>query len=137
VTLLSDVDDLYEVSVTDPTSLNDQAVSAWAESVASSHEVDRVAAKYVRRCLGMSRRLAAFWAVRPQTADDPTDWRSRVDIAFGIRAWRPQLDLAQHLLAAAPTNDTFHHVTELFRLVNGTPFLDGVSYEEWYETQQK
>lgn len=136
MTLLGDIDQLYEVAVTDPTSLHDQAVSDWAESVASNHEIDRVAAKYVRRCLGMSRRLASFWAVRPDTAGDPDDWRSRVDIAFGIRAWRPQLDLAQHLLVGTATHDAYRHVVELFRLINGAPFLDGMSYDEWYETRQ-
>jgi len=137
MTLLDEVDRLYEQSVIDPSSLTDQAITDWADSVAIDHEVDRVGAKYVRRCLNVSRKLAAFWSARTRTKGDPDDWRSRVDLALGVRAWRPQLDLAQHLLEDLPTEDTFLRVVGLFRLVHNEPFLDEMSFQEWFEARQK
>ncbi len=134
MTILDDVDQLYEMSVVDPRSLNDQAISDWADSVAIDYGVDRVGAKYVRRCLNVSRKLAAFWSARTPTASDPDDWRARVDLALGARAWRPQLELAQRLLENAPTEATYLRVAELFRLVNHEPFLDAMSFEAWHET---
>ncbi len=136
MTILDAVDQLYEMSVADPTSLNDQAIVDWTDSVAIDHEVDRVGAKYVRRCLNASRKLAAFWTARTPTGSDPDDWRSRVDLALGARAWRPQLELAQHLLENAPTEATYLRVAELFRLVNNEPYFDAMSFEEWHETRQ-
>ncbi len=134
MTVLDEVDQLYELAVSEPSCLNDQAVADWAEGVAVGYEMDRTGSKYVRRCLNVSRKLASFWTARGTVKDDPLDWRSRVDIALGIRAWRPQLDLAQHLLEISPTEGTYQRAAELFRLVNYEPFLDGMSFEEWYET---
>jgi hypothetical protein len=136
MTILDDVDRMYEMSVTDPTSLNEQAIVDWADAVAVDHEVDRVGAKYVRRCMNASRKLAAFWSARPPTRSDPDDWQSRVDLSLGIRAWRPELELAQHLLESSPTEATYLRVAELFRLVNNEPFLDAMSFEVWHETHQ-
>jgi hypothetical protein len=136
MTLLDEVDQLYEQSVTRPSSLNDQAIADWADSVATAYEVDRAGARYVRRCLNVSRKLAAFWSGRAPGSGDPDDWRSRVDLALGVRAWRPQLELAQHLLEDSPAQDTYLRAAGLFRLVNNQPFLDGMSFEKWYETRK-
>ncbi|GMQ93205.1 MAG: hypothetical protein BMS9Abin12_0682 [Acidimicrobiia bacterium] len=136
MTVLDDVDQLYELAVMEPSTLNDQVIADWAEGVAAGSEMDRTGAKYVRRCLNISRKLSSFWIARAAASDAPSDWRARVDIALGIRAWRPQLDLAQHILESSPSEDVYSFVVELFRIVNNEPFLDGVSFEEWRETQQ-
>jgi len=136
VTVLDEIDRLYEVAVMEPSGLNDQAIADWAEGVAVGFEMDRTGAKYVRRCLNISRKLSSFWIARAEASDAPSDWRSRVDIAMGIRAWRPQLDLAQHTLENSPSEDVYSCVVELFRIVNNEPFLDGMSFEEWHEARQ-
>ena len=134
MTVLYEVDQLYELAVASPASVNDQMIQDWSEGVAGGYELDRLGAKYVRRCVNISRKLAAFWLARDPVGDEPAEWRSRVDLALGVRAWRPQLDLAQHLLETAPDELTYDKAAELFRIVNNEPFLDGMSYEEWSDT---
>ena len=136
MTVLDEVDRLYELAVTEPSSVNDQAILDWTEGVAAGSEIDRHSAKYVRRCVNAARKLAAFWSAREPARSHPLEWPSRVDLALGVRAWRPQLELAQYLLEAAPGIETYEKVAELFRMVNNEPFLDGVSYEVWTETRQ-
>ena len=145
MTLLVEVDRLYETAVTDPGSINEQSMVDWAENIAASNELDRVGYKYLRRCMNISRRLAAFWLERPrdleetrgvESHDESDEWRSRVDLAFGVKAWRPQLDLAQHVLESSPCEEVFRYVSGLFRLVNGEPYLDGLSYDEWSELRR-
>jgi len=131
VTLLDEVDRLYETSVMSPDSLGEQSLADWASDVASGFDVDREGAKYVRRCINVAKKLIVFWTERSELADGPAEWRARVDIAQGIRAWRPQLDLASHLLTESPSPELFGHTVALFRVVNNEPFLDGISYEEW------
>jgi hypothetical protein len=134
MTVLDEVDQLFEFAVASPASLNDQMIQDWSEGVAGGYEMDRLGAKYVRRCVNIARKLAAFWSERDPAQDDPVEWRSRVDLALGVRAWRPQLDLAQHLLEIAPDELIYDKAAELFRIVNNEPFLDGMSYEAWSET---
>lgn len=134
MTIVDEIDQLYEQAVLVPASRSDQALADWAEAVAEGHELDRESARYVRRCLNVARKLAAFWSDDRNTTDQPDEWRSRVDIALGARAWRPQFDLAWHLLELSPDEQTFVRVSELFRFVNNEPFLDGVSYGEWIES---
>jgi hypothetical protein len=134
VTILDEVDQLYELAVMSPASLNDQMIQDWSEGVVGGYEMDRLGAKYVRRCVSIASRLATFWAARKPAQDDPVGWPSRVDLALGIRAWRPQMELAQHLLETSPDEATYDRAAELFRIVNSEPFLDGMSYEGWCET---
>ena len=136
MTVLDDIDQLYEIAVTAPASVNDQMIQDWADNVASSYEIDRLGARYVRRCLNIARKLALFWLGRPPTGDNPVEWPSRVDLALGVRAWRPQFELAQHLLVIAPDHLIYDKAGELFRIVNNEPFLDGMSYEVWLETSR-
>lgn len=136
MSLLDEVDDLYEMAVTQPHALNDQAVADWAESVAAGYPMDREGAKYVRRCISAARKLSSFWGDRDPGEIIPDEWRSRVDMALGARAWRPQLDLARRVLESVPSEDVYVRASELFRIVNGSPFLDGMSYDEWRETRQ-
>ena len=132
MSLVHEVDLLYERCVSEPDRCNDQFFVDWADGVASGHEVDRSTATSIRRCVRTGQRLAAFW----RTADPALgqDWRSRVDLALGPRAWRPQLELAQHLLERDPSEENFAAVAALFPLVFNEPFLDGVTYDEWLET---
>jgi hypothetical protein len=44
------------------------------------------------------------------------------------------LELAQHVLEVSGDEVTYDKVVELFRIVNNTPYLDGMSYEVWFET---
>jgi hypothetical protein len=134
MTVLDEVDQLYELAVTSPISFNDQMIQDWSEGVAGGYEIDRLSAKYIRRCVNIAKKLAAFWSVRDSTQDDPAEWAPRVDLALGVRAWRPQLELAQHLLEATPDEVTYDKAAELFRIVNNEPFLDGMSYEAWSAT---
>lgn len=130
MSLLDDVDALYEGCVMDPCRWTDQAFVDWTESVAASSTVDRQIATRLRRCLNAGRKLAAFWAAA-ETGSAPTEWRSRVDVALGVRAWRPQLELAQAMLESAPTEETFDRVAALFPVVTNQPFLDGIDYATW------
>jgi len=134
VTILDEVDQLYELAVMSPALLNDQMIQDWSEGVAGGYEIDRLGAKYVRRCVNIASRLATFWAARQPAQDDPVSWPSRVDLALGIRAWRPQMELAQHLLETSPDEATYDRAAQLFRIVNNEPYLDGMSYEVWCET---
>lgn len=136
MSLLDEIDHLYEQAVMEPAALSDQAYVDWSDAVAVSYELDRERAKYVRRCVNISRRLAEFWSSREGGGDDPEDWRSRVDLSLGVRAWRPQLDLAGKLLEATGERAAFDRVVALFRIVNNEPFLDGISYDDWRDMHQ-
>lgn len=136
MSLLDEVDYLYERAVMFPTTLSDQAFADWTEAVGVGPEMDKESARYIRRCLNVSRKLAAFWSARDVDVDDPDEWRSRVDLSLGVRAWRPQLDLASRLLDASGDEAAFGRVVELFRIVNNEPFLEGASYQDWFESRQ-
>jgi len=130
-TLIGEVEDLYRGVVTEPGAWSPQAMSDWIEVAATSEEVDKAAAKYLRRIVTMAERLRTFWSGDERVVNAAIAWRSRVDLAFGPRAWRPVLDLADHLFEAQPTEELFMTVGELFRLVNNRPWLDGISYDQW------
>lgn len=136
MSVVDEVDRLYEMAVTSPLSLNDQAIQDWSDGVSVGYELDRLGAKYVRRCLNSARKLASFWADRESRNEDPLDWHSRVDLALGVRAWRPQLELAQHVLDVSPSYETYDAAARLFRLVNSELFLDGMTYEVWLTARQ-
>ncbi len=129
--LISEVEGLYRGVVTEPGAWSSQAVSDWIEGTAASEEIDRTAAKYLRRIVKMAEKLRTFWSVDPRVSNDAIAWESRVDLAFGPRAWRPVLDLANHLFESQPTEKLFGTVGDLFRIVNNRPWLDGISYDQW------
>ena len=134
MTVLDDIDQLYRVAVMSPASLSDQAIRDWTEDVVGGYEIDRLGAKYVRRCVTAARKLALFWADWDPANQSPQDWSSRVDLALGVRAWRPQMELAQHLLVDARDAATYEKAAELFRIVHNEPYLDGMTYDVWIET---
>lgn len=134
MTVLNDIDQLYEAAVRSPTSLNDQMIQDWTEGVVGNYEIDRLGVKYIRRCVTAAKKLSAFWAARDSAIESPLEWRSRVDLALGVRAWRPQMELAQHLLIKDPDPAIYEKAAQLFRIVNNQPYLDGMTYEVWIET---
>ena len=129
--LVSDADDLYETAVLSPDALTEQAIADWFEGVAATGNLDKKSAKLLRRLVRTAQKLAAFWASDSRASDLGLGWRTRVDIAMGPRAWRPVLDLAQHILELHPDEEVFNSVGELFRIVNGEVWLEGISYEAW------
>lgn len=134
--LISEVEDLYRGVVTEPDLWSSQAVSDWIEGTTTSEEIDKTAAKYLRRIVKMAEKLRTFWSVDPRVSDGAIAWKSRVDLAFGPRAWRPVLDLADHLFEVQPTEELFGTVGGLFRIVNNRPWLDGISYDQWCSQSQ-
>ena len=130
--VLAEVDTLYESVVMEPEKWSDQSVVDWAEGVAGTGGVDRVAAKYLRRIVRVAGKLQQFWVADARISDTALDWTSRVDIAMG-----PVLDLATHLLESDPTAETFERVATLFRVVNNVEFVDGASFEEWCASYQR
>lgn len=129
--LLASVDELYASVVADPGPWSDQALADWVEDAASDG-VSREEAKALRRCLRAAERLRDFWA-EGRAAIPAEEWEARVDVALGVRAWRPALELAMAGLERAPSPELFAEVRRRFRVVNGTPWLEGVSYEGWLE----
>lgn len=135
MSLLDEVDRLYEGCVMEPERWGEQAFTDWAEGAAQSEVVDRDVARRLRRCLTAARRLADFWRSADRTAA-PADWRARVDMALGIRAWRPELELAEELLERRADAATFERVAELFPVVTNQPFLDGIDHATWLQDRE-
>jgi len=129
--LLADVESLFAESVMVPEALTEQAITDWFEGVAATSDLDKQTAKLLRRLVRTAQRLAVFWTSDARVSDASLGWRTRVDIAMGPRAWRPVLDLSQHLLEEQPDEKTFDEVADLFRIVNGEVWLEGISYREW------
>lgn len=125
--------DLYQSVMSAPEAWTDDALEAWGhEAFSDGLPPTRDVAREVRRCLRVSRKLRDFWAEPPPgVPSDAGDWRSRVDVALGIRAWRPVLELAKTLLHEGPSVELFEEVKALFRVVEGGRWMEGVSFEEW------
>lgn len=135
--LLRAVDDLYASVVEDPDLWNEAAFAEWAESVAAeAPSAGKPAQRSLRQALRRAQRMGTFWAAASDAQRGAApDWRARVDIASGAPAWRPTLDLAMLALEESPSAESFAEVQERFRLVNNTPWMEGVSYEEWLDLQ--
>lgn len=131
--LLQAVDALYESVVDEPDRWNEAAFSDWTESVAAeAPAAGKQALRALRQALRRAQRMATFWATAPDAQRRAApEWRTRVDIAAGAPAWRPTLDLAMLALEESPSEDLFTEVQDRFRLVNNTPWLEGVTYEDW------
>jgi hypothetical protein len=127
------VEALYEAVVTDPGSWNEQMFVDWSESVVADGPVSKDEAKYVRRALRMAQKLRVFWIDAPVRRD--LGWESRVDLALGPKAWRPVLDLAEAQLRNSRSEEAFTDVANLFPLVNGDKFLDGMNFDVWRDSQ--
>lgn len=137
MSLLDEADGLYRTAVLEPDRWSDQTTADWAESLSMSGELDKATAKHLRRIVRVAEKLQRFWADDSRKADVTIDWKSRVDIALGVRAWRPVLDLGSHLLDEQPDQETFEAVAELFRVVNNAEWMEGMSYNEWRSGYQR
>lgn len=137
--LAAAVDDLYRDVVMEPERWNEMAFAEWLEVVTldAGTSIDREQAKQLRRAVRNAMKLQSFWSAADakRRAAEPS-WRARVDIAVGVPAWRPGLELAMVELEARPTEELFEEVRDRFRVVNGTTWLEDISFEDWSETKQ-
>jgi hypothetical protein len=131
--ILRRIDDLYRGAVSSPKAWTDEALAEWADEAFGAGAVpSKATAREVRRCVRAARRLREFWMDPPdRLPTDAGDWRTRVDLALGIRAWRPVLAVAQQGLDEAPSPEIFEEVKRRFREVHGQRWMEGVSFEEW------
>jgi hypothetical protein len=130
---LGRVDSLYEQVVTTPQTWSDEMLAEWgSEMFVDGAAPSRELAREVRRCLRAARKLRDFWLEPPPgVPSDAGDWRTRVDVALGIRAWRPLLAITQAGLHDAPSEELFDEAKARFREVHGERWMEGVSYEQW------
>ncbi len=133
--MLTRVDDLYERVVTAPATWSDDQLADWVnDTFAADSPPSRAAAREVRRAVRMAQKLRDFWNDPPDgVPSDAGDWRTRVDVAYGIRAWRPLLGLARVGLEEQPDPELFEEAKRRFREVHGAPWMEGVSYEDWLD----
>jgi hypothetical protein len=132
--VLHAVDGLYENVVMSPGSWGDAAIADWAADVAGgfSERPSKSLQRELRRCVRVAVKLRDFWLDPPPgVPSDAGDWRTRVDVALGIRAWRPPLEIARDGLDASPTSEIYGEVARRFREVNGTEWMEGRTYDEW------
>ena len=127
------IDDLYRDVVLDPDRWGDDAYAEWLENMAIDADgIDRGAARSLRRAVRIAMKLQRFWSSPDaERYRGETSWEARVDIAVGVPAWRPGLELAERELEARPSEEGFDEVRRRFRVVNGSPWMEGVDYEEW------
>lgn len=135
--LLRSVDALYAGVVISPEAWDDSALAEWLSGLGDgSGGYSKTIARELRRSLRNARRMRDFWLIDDSSRpDDAGDWRTRVDLAMGVRAWRPPLAIAQEGLLAAPTPELFDEVQERFRVVSSERWMEGVGYEEWLAEQ--
>ena len=131
--LLREADRLYQGVVTAPGSWSDDALEEWGvEAVTSGEPPSRDVARELRRCLRIARKLREFWLSPPEgLPSDAGDWRTRVDMALGIRAWRPLLAIAQAGLREDAGAELYEETKRRFREVHSVPWMEGVTYAEW------
>ena len=131
MSLADSIDDLYRRAVLVPGEIDDHGLAAWLDEVAFGGRIDKAAARALRKAARNAARLARYWTER-----DPAglpDWRNGVDEVLGASGWRPQLDLATAALEAEPSPEAFQEVKRRFRAVHFAEWMEGVSFEEWYE----
>ena len=127
------VDALYQSVVEEPDRWGDAAFADWIDSlVDGGASIGRADAREVRAAMRNAAKLRDFWSAAPsQRRTAAPDWESRVDVAVGPAAWRPTLELALRSLDDDGSEESFDVVGERFRLVHNTPWMDGLTYEEW------
>jgi len=134
--MLGAIESLYESVVTDPEAWGDQAFSDWAgDALIDADTVPKQARREIRRSMRAAQKLRDFWMSGASRVPDHDDWRTRVDIALGVRAWRPLLDLARIGLEEAPDEELFEQVKERFVVVTSDRWMDGVSFDQWRITR--
>ena len=128
---------MYEAAVTDPERWGEGPATEWADELFATRTPERETAKYIRRAIRVSLKLAEFWRDPPESVPaDVGEWQTRVDIALGARAWRPVLETARIGLRNAPTEELFAEVKRRFRVVHHSFWMEDVSYLEWLDTRR-
>lgn len=136
VGLLAECEGLYSGVCFDPEAWPDSSLADWIEGFAQAGDVDKEVARELRRVLRAAQKLRTFWATpADERPPDYGDFRTRVDIAVGVKAWRPLLAIARHGLSQDPDPELFADVKERFRVVAGEPWMEGVDYEAWLATR--
>ena len=121
----------------DPERWNEPSFAEWLEGLSLEHEsIDRERARQLRSAVRIAVKLQSFWSdADSEQRDAEPSWRARVDIAVGVPAWRPGLELAMVDLESTPSEERFDDVRRRFRVVNGSDWLEGESFEHWVATQ--
>ncbi len=126
------VDDLYRDVVMEPGRWSDAAFAEWLEALSLDQEsIDRDQAKQLRRAVRSATKLQSFWSAADANSKREPSWRARVDVAVGVPAWRPGLELSMIELEASPSAERFGDTRARFRVVNGTTWLEGTSFDGW------
>lgn len=132
--VIASLDDLYRRAVEDPAGIDDRVSEEWLTEASwlLPAPIDREIARAMRRGVRMARRLASYWAAHDGTS--LPDWRNGVDEALASKGWEPHLDLARRALELEPDPEAFEEVKRLHRTVHFTPWMEGVTFEEWTES---
>jgi len=125
------VDDLWRVAIEDPAVVDDAMLAEWLAEASTAFEppMPKEPGAVLRKAVRLARKLARYWDEHDATA--LPEWRNGVDEALGAFGWEPQLDLVRWSLEEMPDAATFDAVKERFRAVHFTPWMEGVSFEEW------
>ena len=131
VAVASLIDDLWRRAIEDSAAIDDGTLAEWLSEASGSlgAPVAKEAARVLRKAVRSARKLASYWGQRDATS--LPDWRNGVDEALGAFGWEPQLDLVRWGLEESPDPVTFDEVKTRFRAVHFTPWMEGLSYEEW------
>ena len=127
------IDDLYRRSVEAPASIDDAALQEWLGGVSETlgPVVAKDDGKVLRRVVRSARKLSTYWSSRERALPD---WRNGVDEALGARAWEAQLELVMNALRRDPDPGLFDEAKARFRAARFEEWMEGVSYEEWLES---
>ena len=111
----------------------DDAYAEWLENMAIDADgIDRIAARSLRRAVRIAMKLQRFWSSPDADVHrNEMSWEARVDVAVGVPAWRPGLELSERDFETNPSEAGFDEVRRRFRVVNGSPWMEGIDYEEW------
>jgi hypothetical protein len=125
------IDDLWRQSVQTPLAVDDTFLADWMAEAGAllGPPLPKGPARVLRRAVRDARKLARYWQEHDPTA--LPDWRNGVDEALGAAGWEPQLDLVRWSLEESPDAAAFEDVKRRFPAVNFTPWMEGVSFEEW------
>jgi hypothetical protein len=138
LSLIPAVEDLYRRAVLCAPDVDDEELARWIDDMASTFESrpDRQVGRAIRRAARNGGRIARYWRSGDRRPDRLPDWRNGVDEVLGGRGWQPHLDLARRELESAPSPEAFQAVKRWFRAVHFTPWMEGVSFEQWLEARE-
>ena len=127
--VLRAVDDLYAAVVAEPEAWTDGALASWAGALGGAYPAaaGRDLGKHLRRVVRVARKLAS----KRRGLPPEDDFRGAVDAVLGTAGWRPALDYAMAALDRWPDPELFAAAGRLFRVVNFSPWLDGLDYDSW------